>query len=136
MFYTVNKAHRAARRLATYKSNHRAVLRCRPSYGQEKMLCLITSVAMSAQERDSCAKHPATGHPSEPAPPKRSRCDVDEGANDDPAFFILFSGEDQIHSILLNNVPTPYQGAVPVYTCCRHWCQLLEMDMDCWFIVP
>ena len=49
--------------------------------------------------------------PSESAPPKRTRTAEDV---DDPAFFVLFAGEDQIHRILLHNIPTPYQGAVQV----------------------
>ena len=62
---------------------------------------------MSVQEKESGGtKRLATEHPSDP--PKRTR------TAEDPAFFVLFAGEDQIHRILLHNIPTPYQGAVQV----------------------
>ena len=46
---------------------------------------------------------------------KQNRCNEDaKEDDDDPAIFILFSSWDIIHRILLNPVPTPYTGAVPV----------------------
>ena len=64
-------------------------------------------------DQPSQSQYPSPSPPEFP-PPNAKRCRSDSDLENDPAFFISFSGHDIIHRILTNPVPTPYQGAVAV----------------------
>ena len=63
---------------------------------------------MWTKRRDMEKEHRPERPASELGPCKPRQLD------DDPCFFVLLSGEAKILQILSHNVPTPYQGAVPV----------------------
>ena len=65
-------------------------------------------------DQPSQSQYPSPSPPPEFPPPNAKRCRSDSDLENDPAFFILFSGHDIIHRILTTPVPTPYQGAVAV----------------------